>query len=97
MPTHEEGARFLGEWQRLSPEQQVLFMAAVIELVEDLTERGHLRSSLQIKETAGHPGIYELSWARDGRATFQYGAERRPGERHLIWRRVGRPEILNDP
>jgi hypothetical protein len=36
-------------------------------------------------------------WAPDGRATFEYGEPIRPGERHVIWRRIGGHEILDDP
>lgn len=30
-----------------------------------------------------------MTWAADGRATFEYGQEIRPGEPHIIWRRIG--------
>lgn len=42
-------------------------------------------------------GVYELTWAPDGRATFEYGPEQRPGEPHIIWRRTGTHEILKAP
>jgi hypothetical protein len=32
---------------------------------------------------------WEMTWAPDGRATLEYGTERRPGEPHVIWRRIG--------
>jgi hypothetical protein len=35
--------------------------------------------------------------APDGRATFSYGEEMRPGEPHVIWRRVGTHDVLRDP
>ena len=97
MPTHEELARFLREWTRLTPQQQTLFLAAVIEMVEDLTKRSGFRSSLRIKGVQGHSGIFEMTWAGDGRATFHYGSEKRPGETHIVWRRIGRHNILGDP
>jgi hypothetical protein len=45
----------------------------------------------------GHPGIWEMSWAPDGRATFEYGDEVHSGEAHIIWRRVGTHAIFRRP
>ncbi len=42
--------------------------------------RGHVQ---------GAPGVFEMTWAKDGRATWQYGPEQRPGTPHVIWRRIG--------
>jgi hypothetical protein len=44
-----------------------------------------------------HPGVWEISWAADGRATFNYGDEVIPGERHIIWRRIGTHDIFDNP
>ncbi len=52
---------------------------------------------LRVKRVQGHPGIWELTFAPDGRATFQYGDEVTPGETHVIWRRVGDHSILRSP
>jgi len=97
MPTHEELARFLREWSRLTPRQQTLFLAAVIEMVEDLTSAAGYRSSLRVKGVQGYPGVFEITWARDGRATFHYGPEKQSGQTHIVWRRIGRHRILDDP
>ncbi|MFE2057543.1 hypothetical protein [Streptomyces sp. NPDC059446] len=35
-----------------------------------------------------------MTWAHDGRATWQYGDEVRAGETHIRWRRVGGHEIF---
>ena len=32
--------------------------------------------------------MWEVSFAPDGRATFSYGDPVRPGEPHVIWRRL---------
>ncbi|MFD0396265.1 hypothetical protein ACFQ3Z_45280 [Streptomyces nogalater] len=32
-----------------------------------------------------------------GRATWEYGPEHCPGEQHIVWRRVGGHDILNQP
>lgn len=36
----------------------------------------------------------EMTWAPDGRATWQYGDEVRPGVTHILWRRVGGHDIF---
>jgi hypothetical protein len=41
--------------------------------------------------------VWELTFAFDGRDTFEYGAELRPGEEHVVWRRVGDHSILKNP
>jgi hypothetical protein len=38
-----------------------------------------------------------MTWAADGRATFEYGQEIRPGEPHIIWRRIGTHDIFRQP
>lgn len=52
---------------------------------------------LRVKRVLGSPGIWEMTFAPDGRATFSYGEETRPGEPHVIWRRVGTHDVLRDP
>ena len=47
------------------------------------------RPALRVRELAGCPGVFEVTWSEDGRATFSYGAERVPGEPHVIWRQIG--------
>jgi len=50
-----------------------------------------------MKHVSGHPGVYELTWAPDGRATFSLGDEVHPGHPHVIWRCVGTHDILDEP
>ena len=38
-----------------------------------------------------------MSWAPDGRATFEYGDEVRTGEQHIIWRRIGTHSVFRRP
>ena len=71
-------------------------MRAVLLFVEDLAV-GLPRPSLRVKRVRGHERIWELTWAPDGRATFEYGDEVIPGEAHIIWRRVGTHEIFDRP
>jgi len=46
---------------------------------------------------AGWVGIWEITFAPDGRATFEYGEELVEGEAHVIWRRVGGHGVLAEP
>jgi hypothetical protein len=42
-------------------------------------ERPAVRPVLRVKRVQGHPGVWEMTFPPDGRATFEYGAERRSG------------------
>jgi len=44
-----------------------------------------------------HAGVWEVTFAPDGRPTFGYGEEREPGEHTSLWRRVADHSILADP
>ena len=57
-------------------------------------ERGAFRKGLQVKGVRGTPGAFEMTWAPDGRATFEFGRPVREGDAHVVWRRVGTHEIL---
>lgn len=70
--------------------------AVVTDFVPGLkAQRFHPR--LRVKRVQSAPGVWEMTWAPDGRATFEYGAELLPGEPHVIWRRIGTHEIFNRP
>jgi hypothetical protein len=97
MPTHDERAQFLREFAALSPAQRPRFLDALRKMVNDLKARQPFRPGLRIKGVRDYPGIFEMSWSGDGRATFQYGPEVRPGEPHIIWRRIGGHEIFDQP
>lgn len=97
-PTYEAQRRFERDLRRLTRTERAQFDAARERLVAGLEERPpRFDPALRIKRVQGHPSIWELSWAPDGRATFGYGAEVRPGMPHVIWRRIGDHSILNDP
>ncbi len=97
MPTHDEFVRFLREYDKLTQTQQDAFIDAMKLMVEDLRAGGSFRPSLRVKRVQGHPRILEMTWASDGRATFEYGAEVRPGEPHIVWHRIGGHDILKNP
>jgi hypothetical protein len=52
---------------------------------------------LKVKGVQGTRGVFELSWAQDGRATWEYGEERLEGEAHIVWRRIGTHDIFKNP
>jgi hypothetical protein len=96
-PTFETGSSFDRDLKGLTPENRQRFMAAVAQLVEDLRDRRLPRPGLRVKRVQGTNGVWELTWAPDGRATFTYGPEVVPGEPHVQWRRIGTHDIFNRP
>jgi hypothetical protein len=38
-----------------------------------------------------------MTWADDGRATFEYGLKVRIDEVHIVWRRIGSHDIFREP
>lgn len=96
-PTFETGASFERDLKALTPENRRRFSAAVAQLVEDLRERRLPRPGLRVKRFQGTRGVWELTWAPDGRATFTYGPEVIAGEPHVQWRRIGTHDIFNRP
>ncbi len=97
MPTFAWLARFGADLDRLTPAQQAAFLVAVAQVVEDLRAGGQFRKVLRVKGVQGAAGIVEMTWADDGRATFQYGDAVVEGEPHIIWRRIGTHDIFKQP
>ena len=96
MPTYHYARRFRAEFLALPAPMRALFMTAVAQFVADLNT-GRIRPSLRVKRMQGHPGVWEMSWAPDGRATFEYGEELIPGQAHIIWRRIGSHDVFRNP
>jgi hypothetical protein len=90
-------ARFAVDFDSLSADQKAAFLTAVAQFVEDLRRGEGFRKGLRVKGVKGAAGIFEMTWADDGRATFEYGDPVRVGEAHVIWRRIGAHKILNQP
>jgi hypothetical protein len=86
MPTFETMPGFEATWRNLTQEQQAAFRKVVLEaFIPDLVEPGRsFRTELSVRP-AGHPGLLQMAWGEEGRAAFSYGAERAPGEPHVIW------------
>ena len=52
---------------------------------------------MRVKGVKGATGVFEMTWADDGRATFQYGEPVVAGDPHVVWRRIGTHEIFKQP
>ena len=96
MPTYARTRSFMRDHASLTPDQKAAFRRAVSHFIQDLPT-GKFRKSLRVKGVKGAKNIYEMTWANDGRATFQYGPSEIEGEAHVIWRRIGTHDIFGEP
>lgn len=99
MPTFHTMLSFERDYKRLTPQQHAQFAECLRKFVSDLQDmeagRQHsVRTRLRVKRVQGMEGIYEISWAPNGRALFSWDEEQVPGKRHIIWTRIGGHEIL---
>jgi hypothetical protein len=97
MPTYTKLPRFQKDFDQLSADDQERFRQAVEKFIEDLKRGRGFRPGLRVRGIQGAPGVFEMTWAPDGRATFEYGDRSRPGDAHVVWRRVGSHAILANP
>ena len=88
MPTFSQADRFRRDFAKLTAEQKAVFRAAAARFVADLPS-GRFRPGLRVKGVQAAVGVFEMTWADDGRATFDYGPAVHQGETHVAWRRVG--------
>lgn len=96
-PTYERESTFARDWAKLTEKQRRQFLAAVADMVADLKAGGGFRPGLRIKGVQGCAGVFEMTWAPDGRVTWEYGDEVREGEPHIIWRRIGTHDVFRAP
>lgn len=96
MPTYEIDTRCRREFASLSLDEKRQFRKALKKFLEDLPTR-RFRASLRIRDVEGYPGVWEMTWSGDGRATFEYGQPIHEGESHVLWRRIGGHEIFQNP
>lgn len=94
MPTFERLERFDRDLEALTPQQRAAFLVAVKKFVDDLAAGQGFRKGLRVKGVRGAEGIFELTWAPDGRATFSYGKSIVVSELHIVWRRVGTHDVI---
>ena len=97
MPTYETTRRFERDYEGLTEEQRGAFREAIRKFVEDLEGRKGFRKSLRVKGVQGAEGVFEMTWAPNGRATFQYGNPVHAGEPHIVWRRCGTHDVFKAP
>ena len=98
MPTSELPDSVYAEYAKLSREQRRAFRRALARFIEALRNQPTMfPGALRVKGVQGHPGVFEMTFAPDGRATFEYGDELVAGEPHVIWRRVGDHSIFRQP
>jgi hypothetical protein len=97
VPTFERWARFDREFRRLPRELQQAFLAMLPAFIEALrADPPSFPVNLRVKRVRGREGVWEITFAPDGRATFAYGPEVIDGQPHVIWRRIGTHDILAD-
>lgn len=98
MPTFERLPRFDREFRRLPRELQRAFLAMLPVFIAALRQKPlSFPPALRVKRVQGAAGIWEITFAPDGRATFEYSNEIIAGEAHVIWRRVGGHGVLAEP
>ncbi len=77
MPTWSGTESFFKDLRDLTSTDHKKFEKAVSNFVLDL-KKGEFRKGLRLKGIQGAESIFEMTWAKDGRATFEYGPEVRP-------------------
>jgi len=97
VPTYARLPAFDADWKALSPADRERFRVAIAAFVEDLGAAHGFRPGLRVKGVRGRRGVFEMTWAPDGRATFSYGSSLREGEPHIIWRRIGTHSVFARP
>lgn len=97
MPTYEARERFRRELAKLSPELRDAFRAARGDFIA-AADSGVFPARLRVKRIKSVPGMWEMSFAKDGRATFERETGTvEPGRVHIRWHRIGGHEVLQDP
>ena len=98
MPRYSRSAQFLKDWADLDPADRARFKSAVPErFVPAVESRGPFRPGLRVKRVEGTPNVWEMTFAPDGRATWQYAADSTAGDPHVVWRRIGTHDVFRSP
>jgi hypothetical protein len=93
MPTYERTEEFLRDLARLTPAQRKQFETAERAMVEGPKANRPFRASLGVERFHRRPNAYEMRWAGDGRALFEFGASPIQGQAHIIWLAAGTHDI----
>lgn len=97
MPTYDVDPQFWRDWATLTEAQHARFRTAVRQMIDDLRAHRRFHPRLRVKGYQSQPGIFEMSWAKDGRALFRYGTSPHTGDAHIIWLRIGTHDIFRQP
>jgi hypothetical protein len=97
VPTYEATPRFTADLDRLTPQQRRLFHRVVTRAFVPDLRAGRFRAGLRIKGVRRAPGVFELTWSGNGRATWSYGKPQVQGAQHIVWHRIGTHDILTGP
>jgi hypothetical protein len=92
VPTHEELARFLRQFDRLPAAVRAAFIEAVLALASDLGDRGFdptaVRAGLRLHKLQGED-VWSIGFAGQCRAVFRLGERQRAGHAHIVWEFIG--------
>ncbi|GAA0356907.1 hypothetical protein GCM10009540_91580 [Streptomyces turgidiscabies] len=101
MPTFETAAHFKRDFKKLTPDEKKRFEDVIQNRFVPDVAAGQFRPGLRVKPVQGvsvpegQSPIMEMTWAPDGRATWQFGKPVRADQPHVVWRRVGGHEIFD--
>ena len=84
MPTYQRLPRFDQDWRSPRSAEQQRFRAAVARFVEDLEAGRPFRAGLRVEGVQGTRDVMEMTFAPDGRATWEFGPEVKLGQVHVI-------------
>lgn len=88
MPAYESLAAFQRQWAKLDAAQRAAFRRAVAVFIANLKAGEGFSPELRAHKLV-RTEIWSLTWAKDGRALFRFGAEITPGEAYIIWEAIG--------
>jgi len=97
LPTYQRLPRFDEDWRSLGSTEQQRFRTAVARFVEDLESGRPFRAELRVEGVQEARDVMEMTFAPDGRATWEFGAEVKVGPVQVIWRRIGTHDIFRAP
>jgi hypothetical protein len=90
--------QFLKDWADLDPADKTRFKTVVRErFVPDLDSGRGFRPGLRVKRVEGTAEVWEMTFAPDGRATWQYAPDSQPNYPHVVWRRIGTHDVFRSP
>ena len=95
MSAHIRARRFERDWESLTHDEHRRFRVA-FERFDDGLATGRFRPGLRVKPIAAAEGLFEMTWAPNGRATFEYGPPE-GDEARVIWRRIGTHNVFRRP